>query len=41
MLACMRIGGAVCWLLVDPHEPVFDEKLREDVAVPYGSAKAT
>jgi MFS family permease len=25
MLACMFLGGAVCWLLIDPHKPVFDE----------------
>ena len=25
MLACMFLVGAVCWLLIDPHKPVFDE----------------
>ena len=25
MLACMFLGGAVCWLLIDPHKPVFEE----------------
>jgi MFS family permease len=25
MLACMFLVGTVCWLLIDPHKPVFDE----------------
>ena len=25
MLACMFLVGAVCWLLIDPRKPVFDE----------------
>jgi ACS family glucarate transporter-like MFS transporter len=24
MLACMFLVGTVCWLLIDPHKPVFD-----------------
>jgi MFS family permease len=30
MLACMFLGGTVCWLLIDPHQPVFDEKTEHD-----------
>jgi len=26
MLATMFAGGAVCWLLIDPHKPVFEER---------------
>jgi MFS family permease len=26
MLAFMFLGGAVCWLLIDPYKPVFDEE---------------
>jgi len=27
MLAFMFLGGAVCWLLIDPYKPVFEEEL--------------
>ena len=26
MLASMFLGGAVCWLLIDPHQPVFEDE---------------
>ena len=26
MLACMFMVGTICWLLIDPHKPVFDEE---------------
>jgi MFS family permease len=26
MLAFMFLGGAVCWLLIDPHKPVFEDE---------------
>ncbi len=26
MLASMFLGGAVCWLLIDPHKPVFEDE---------------
>jgi len=27
MLACMFLVGTVCWLLIDPYKPVFDERV--------------